>query len=362
MFWPNRGSDLVILLVYVLCNQFGTLAQRCVPSPTTARGQRTCSGEVIFEENFDSTLDRNRWRHTIRISGAEEQEFVIYDKRPENSYTRGGILYVKPQLLPDSTVDSGSITLDGCVGAESSGECHWQSQSFNIMPPVMSAELKSLPFTFRYGKVSVRARMPFGDWIVPHIYLRSQFENYGKRNSSARVTVVKSHGNNDLYLGTKDIGRKRCSQFVKANYDKREGTASLDWLSTEGWDEDFHVYEVEWTPDHLIFGVDDQPKHHLRMTTSLQKMFGFEEKEQNLEAPAAIPPFEQEFYLGIALYVGGMKEFPDEVENNRRPKPWNNRRVVKARLNFWRDRDAWYPTWDDETSALQVDYIRITAL
>lgn len=60
----------LIILSFCLA---ASLAQQCTPSATTVSGTRApggqiCSGQLIFEDNFD-TLDQGKWRHEVSLSG-----------------------------------------------------------------------------------------------------------------------------------------------------------------------------------------------------------------------------------------------------------------------------------------------------
>lgn len=61
----------LILAVLCCCSAF-SIAGGCTPSITTASGfsapQQICSGNLIFEENFDS-LDKNKWKPQVSFWG-----------------------------------------------------------------------------------------------------------------------------------------------------------------------------------------------------------------------------------------------------------------------------------------------------
>lgn len=55
-----------------------------------------------------------------------------------------------------------------CTGDLQSEECSREYSRFNILPPVLSAQITTeKSFSFRYGKITIKAKMPSGDWIVP---------------------------------------------------------------------------------------------------------------------------------------------------------------------------------------------------
>lgn len=44
--------------------------------------------------------------------------------------------------------------------------CSHTAQAGFILPPVISGKLRS-KFTFKYGRIDIRAKLPSGDWIFP---------------------------------------------------------------------------------------------------------------------------------------------------------------------------------------------------
>lgn len=65
-------------------------------------------------------------------------------------------------------------------------------------------------------------------------------------------------------------------------------------------------------------------------------------------------PFDQKFYVIFNVAVGGTGGyFPDG-----NGKPWSDEdpHAVNA---FWAAQDQWYPTWDGENAALQIDSINV---
>lgn len=77
---------------------------QCQPSITTAGGPQApkeiCSGELIFEDNFD-TLNLKQWRHDRTLTGGGNMEFQWYDSHPENSYIEDGVLILRPTMTAD---------------------------------------------------------------------------------------------------------------------------------------------------------------------------------------------------------------------------------------------------------------------
>lgn len=59
-----------------------TLTKACIPSVTTVSGthrpERICSGQVIFEDNFDY-FDLSKWQHEVTLGGGGNWEFQCED-------------------------------------------------------------------------------------------------------------------------------------------------------------------------------------------------------------------------------------------------------------------------------------------
>lgn len=58
-----------------------------------------------------------------------------------------------------------------CTEYENPSKCGHTAQSFNILPPVMSAKVTTKNSSvFRYGEIEIVAKLPTGDWIVTGKY------------------------------------------------------------------------------------------------------------------------------------------------------------------------------------------------
>ncbi|XP_063234625.1 beta-1,3-glucan-binding protein 1-like [Bacillus rossius redtenbacheri] len=348
--------------------------QQCGATATRVKGQPSCQGKLIFEDNFDG-LDLAKWAYDVRIAGSPEYEFVAYKRDAENSYTKNGILVIRPSLMADTLdITKGSLQLDGCSGLPGSAECTKKAVGWDILPPVVSARLRTKDsFSFLYGRVEVRAKLPSGDWIYPEVWLEPKEVSYGREYASGQVRLALSRGNRDLVLpgGTSGLGSRRleagCVMGLGGKVRKE-----LGWWDKQssGWCDDFHVYSLEWTPDHMLFSVDGQQVHRI---TPPEGGFGAlpdfsAASDKPWSRGSNMAPFDKEFYLTLGLGVGGISEFPDKCltslpGSGYHPKPWKNT-GFNAMLTFWRDRSNWHPTWDSsgESSALQVDYVKVWAL
>lgn len=62
-----------------------------------------------------------------------------------------------------------STSINRCTPYSSSqSECSRKAGGYYILPPIVSANIQTKDnFSFKYGKIEVRAKLPIGNWIFP---------------------------------------------------------------------------------------------------------------------------------------------------------------------------------------------------
>ncbi|XP_054268886.1 beta-1,3-glucan-binding protein 1-like isoform X2 [Macrosteles quadrilineatus] len=129
----------------------------------------SCSGDVVFEDSFNGQLS-DMWRHFVLIGDTPDDMFNVFRDDPQNSFTSEGNLVIKPTVFNAGYVTSGLLHLQGCTAPEGLEMwlCNRTGFPFSILPPVASARIQTRDsFSFRYGVVEIRAKLPRGDWLVP---------------------------------------------------------------------------------------------------------------------------------------------------------------------------------------------------
>ncbi|XP_043233950.1 beta-1,3-glucan-binding protein-like [Amphibalanus amphitrite] len=346
---------------------------------TYNEGKTALSGEVIFEDNFDE-LDMVTWQHELTLWGGGNWEFEGYNNNRTNSFIRDGVLFIKPTLtaerfgeefLYSGTLDmNGGAPYDQCTCALSYG-CSRTGSADNIINPIMSAAVRTpLSFSFTYGTVEVRAKMPAGDWIWPAIWMMPVREAYGNWPTSGEIDIVESRGNKDLSCGDgPQIGTQQVASTMHwgADFPSNQWPLTHYELNDEaGFDTDFHIYKVVWTPDGLTFSVDDNEIGTAAPPEGgFWEMGGFDQdtwRNNPWAGRSKMAPFDQPFYIKFNVAVGGTGGFiPDGCTNGNGAKPWSNT-SPHAPKEFWEGRDQWLPTWNGDDTAMQIDYVRVTAL
>lgn len=312
------------------------------------------------------------------MSGGGNWEFQIYDNSRTNSYCEAGILNLFPTLTEDrygaGFVTTGTLDLEGGAPAD---EC--TNRAFfgcsrgggNVINPAMSARIRTVnSFSFKYGRVEVRAKMPTGDWLWPAIWLLPRYNSYGTWPASGEIDLVEARGNSRLMLNGVNIGAEQVGSTLHwGPYWPYNGYEKTTWPknSSPGYNKDFHLYQLEWTPNYIKFSLDNVELGTITPpATGFWDLGGFPADIQNpWRFGSKMAPFDEEFYLIVNLAVGGTNGFfPDAAVNEGGAgKPWSDT-SNNAFGDFWNARGSWYPTWQaaGKDAALQVDYVRVWAL
>ena len=326
------------------------------------KGQR-----LVFEDEF-KTFDLARWKHEITLGGGGNWEFQYYNNNRTNSYVRDGALYIEPTLLSDDIGDKvwtgwfrldawGASPADLCTGNAFYGCVRTSGAGGNILNPIKSARIRTAEsFSFTYGKVEVRAKLPRGDWLWPAIWLLPRDNQYGGWPASGEIDIMESRGNNESYqAGGYDTFGSTLHFGPSSDTNGWQNTHST---SNPGVDltEDFHVYGLIWNESYIGTYFDDETNIVLshQINQSFWNLGGWHNTNRSNpwvgEHKSA--PFNKQFYLIINLAVGGTNGyFPDDKGG----KPWSNT-SPHAVNEFWDDRDAWYPTW---THPMVIDSVRV---
>ncbi|RZF33475.1 hypothetical protein LSTR_LSTR010131 [Laodelphax striatellus] len=320
---------------------------KCQRSITTVNGMSSCSGQLIFDTDFSVGIGDN-WTNEVHFNN-DESEFVVFDNSTSNSFSKFNLLTIQPTLLNDYYGEGfplkGHLDLsDRCTSREQI--CNKSTTGFSILPPVISARLTSdNSFSFKYGILEMKAKLPRGDWVIPELWLQPKRHRYGYANSGT-ITLAKAFGNPSLTLNGKEIGNNllTCGLQVKdkaQTFNKSKETGL--------WSDDFHVFKLEWTDKKIVFFVDNE------------ELGGWDGKSSPLiEGFDTLSPFDQEFYLVLGIHVGGYFDIPDGTLSNGKLKPWSNT-DPKRMTRFYEDLNNWHASWNEKTK-LQIDYIKVWAI
>ncbi|XP_053602963.1 beta-1,3-glucan-binding protein-like isoform X2 [Plodia interpunctella] len=363
-----------------------SLGEACNPTVTTVSGtfapSSFCSGDLIFSDDFNE-FDLERWQHENTLAGGGNWEFQYYSNNRTNSFVHSGLLFIRPSLTSDQFgvpfLSSGHLNIEGGAPADRCTNPQWwgcerSGSPTNILNPIKSARVRTVEsFSFRYGRLEVRAKMPTGDWLWPAIWLMPAHNVYGTWPSSGEIDLVESRGNRNMFINGLHIGVQEAGSTLHYGpYPEWNGWERAHWIRRQipGWNEEFHRYQLEWTPDFLRFSIDDVELGRATPPNGGFWEYGGFNSNPGVLNPwrfgSKMAPFDQKFYIIMNVAIGGTNGFfPDGVFNPT-PKPWSNT-SPQAATDFWNAQGNWLPTWnlnvnDGQDSSLQVDYVRVWAL
>ncbi|XP_061400912.1 gram-negative bacteria-binding protein 3-like [Musca vetustissima] len=330
----------------------------CNKSIITVNGIPTtsCAGELIFNEDFDGdTLDPKKWTAQNRFPSSPTNEFNIYlDDVKDVLQLKNGLVRIKPKLTVEhlKMIDTEGATLDlGPHGTSPRhrGECSFTPEGLNKIPPYISAHFTTkYKFSFKYGRIEVRAKMPQAMWVYPQLWLHSTYYDLGQiriaqaRNDGSNTDLITGlvlHDHPDLHSLFLCVNRTRGNLF-----------------------DDFHIYEMLWTPDVITFSLDNVEycRHEVNSEAeafhnlnSWSKLYD----RHVLEFWGKWAPFDQEIYLLVGEEIGGLREFHDGYWSQEKPRQNTDARAMFTFGNALRNNSKWM-----DRAAFEIDYIKVYAV
>ncbi|XP_022166764.1 uncharacterized protein LOC111031217 [Myzus persicae] len=318
------GEDRI--QIYDLMRQINETESISIPDP------------MNYDDPFEYLNLNSAWSHDVFIAQEPDYEFVVYNSSEKNSFVKNRELVIRPTIQSDSFIRSGHLSLNGCTKQKGSVGCEMVASSYIIIPPIVSARLTTKNYlSLLYGQVEVIAKLPIGDWIVSEIALVS------KSNEKNRLVLAKSSGNTDLKCNGDDESTTVLKYGLEIDELYHVKSKMMKLTSQNTWHNGYHSFKLSWSPENIVFKIDEEI-NHLDIT--------------NLPLDFI---FDSEYFMSIGVSVGGMNHFRDGCLSHGHLKPWRNF-DTKAMLNFWKDKNHWSSTWNENKSALRVKRVKFTSL
>jgi len=197
------------------------------------------------EFNVDGAPDSSKWGYDLGGGGWGNNEAQYYTSRPENVTVQGGFLKIK--TIKESYLGS-SYT---------------------------SARILSKgKFSFKYGKVEIRAKLPVGGGTWPALWMLGSNIDTANWPACGEIDIMEHLGNqlNKIYGTLHHPGH--------SGGNANGGTTNITNATTE-----FHLYTCDWRADSIKFYVDNQLFYTFSNSASL--------------------PFNQNFFLIVNCAMGG---------------------------------------------------------
>ncbi|XP_037931202.1 gram-negative bacteria-binding protein 3-like [Teleopsis dalmanni] len=296
----------------------------CKQSQTKINGNQVveCADQLLFEDEFNN-LNTDKWKLENRFASSPDYEFVMYvNDVPEIFQLENSVMHIKPKATAKLVQQENPLKFnlnfgERCTGLLNSEECVKEAKQSPLVfiPPYVSAQLSTMnSFSFKYGRVEIRAKLPQAEWVIPELWLQPVTYAYGATNyQSGQVRIAFSRTNGtltDLYggviLNSEEQWRYKKLCHLPATTDKN-------------WCDEYHVFTLIWTEMYLAFAVDNEEYCRIHTLRDLNTL----PNHGQLSTGTKLAPFDQEFILTLGYGVGGHGDFSDD-EKWITPKPWEN--------------------------------------
>jgi hypothetical protein len=202
---------------------------------------------LVWAEEFDAPGSPNpaKWGYDLGAGGWGNNEVEFYTNRTENAVVSDGTLKI---ILKKESYQGSEYT---------------------------SARLLSRgKFSFKYGKIEVRAKLPAGGGTWPAIWMLGDNLSSAGWPACGEIDIME-HVGNQL---NKIFGTLHHPGHSGANGDG--GTVMINNVTTE-----FHIYSLEWSATTIKFYVDGTPFYTFGNNSTL--------------------PFNQNFFIILNVAMGG---------------------------------------------------------
>jgi beta-glucanase (GH16 family) len=136
-----------------------------------------------------------------------------------------------------------------------------------VINPIRSARLRSVnSFSFQYGRVEVKAKLPKGDWLWPAIWMLPTHNEYGGWPTSGEIDIMESRGNDASY---QPGGNDKFASTLHWGPDplhNRFDQTHAEYKHTKSLGDDFHIYGLYWDEQVLYTYIDEPSNVVLKVT------------------------------------------------------------------------------------------------
>jgi beta-glucanase (GH16 family) len=221
---------------------------------------------LVFSDEFETpgSPDPAKWGYEIGYIANDEKQY--YTSRSENVRAEAGTLVIeaRKEAYQGYAYTSARVTTHG-------------------------------RFELLYGRVEVRAKLPAGRGTWPAIWMLGTSIDHVGWPTCGEIDIMENVGFDPLRIH---------ASVHSAAYNHTIGTQKTASVTIADPSEDFHVYAMEWYPDHIDIFVDGQ------------KYFTF----HNEGTGSRTWPFDKPHYLLLNLAIGGSWGGQQGIDDSAFPK------------------------------------------
>jgi len=215
--------------------------------------------DLYWSDEFNGEhIDTTKWSFQKEPAGRFNEEWQRYTTSSKNAY-----------------VENNQLVIKAIHESDTHGLDQYSSARLNTAGK----------FSFKYGKISAKIKLPYSEGIWPAFWLLGANidENGGDTPwpSCGEIDILELYGSND------DAAIEVNAHFANS-LGKHDQMHAKAYKLKEGiFADDFHIFELEWTPHKLIWYVDGNEVTSFDISS-----------EKYTE-------FHKEFFLLLNIAVGG---------------------------------------------------------
>ena len=226
--------------------------------------------KLVWADEFDKgEVDKNNWNFQVEKAGRFNEEWQRYTNSSENAYIEDNVLVIEAKHTSDK---------------------HGMNQ-------YTSARLNTAnKQAWKYGKISARIKLPEGEGLWPAFWMLGNNINENGGDTPwpqcGEIDILELYGSKD------DASIEVNAHFADENDSHSFMGAETFTLDNGKFSDDFHVFDLQWTAEQLIWFVDGQ-----------------EIASMSIDKPH-LSEFHKEFFILLNIAVGGsFAGRPDESTN-----------------------------------------------
>ena len=258
---------------------------------------------LVWSDEFNGSgaIDTEKWFHQTKLPNGNSwynNEIQHYTNREENTYEANGVLNL---VARKETFTDQGVTMQ-----------------------YTSARLNS-KFAFTYGKVEIRAKLPFGVGTWPALWMLGKnitevgayWYNQGFGTTPwpncGEIDIMEHWGDNQNFVQSATHTPSSFGNTVN------KGGQVIPTVSN-----DFHVYTLYWSENKLVFSVDDLVHFTYNPSTKNANTWPFDDEQYLLFNVAILPNISANFtqsamevdYVRVYQENTGAEENDDEDDDD----------------------------------------------
>lgn len=243
----------------------------------------------MWSDEFDAAeIDRSKWENEVNCWGGGNGEFQCYTYDPKNSFVDNGILNLVAHREHN------------CGPASNQEDPNYNPNDVSVCKPYSSARLRTRGMAdWKYGRMEIRAKLPFGKGLWPAIWALPSETVYGAWPHSGEIDILEIFAPGHTDFGPENEIHGTLHYGFSWPWNQYSGAGYTPPANV--WEE-FHTYAVEWEEGEIRWYLDD---HHFATQTSAGWFtYYWGGQQRGYQVGSGAQPFDELFHIVLNVAVG----------------------------------------------------------